>query len=98
MKTKSTKSKSTSNANETTAQKPVALTKTIYVRDDEQTHVGFRTHDEAVEVADRILPRGPNGSRDSDRIRVRVSYRRRTGLYDVVVKVARQVPIVTTQE
>jgi hypothetical protein len=69
-------------------------TRTIYVRDDERTRVGFATHGQASKHADTILPQGRDGSRDSDAMRVRVAYRRRTETFDVVVKAARQVPIV----
>lgn len=69
-------------------------TRTIYVRNDERTEVGFKTHAGATDYADTVMPAGPNGSRENEQMRVRVAFRRRTGLYDVVVKLAKEVPIV----
>jgi hypothetical protein len=58
--------------------------RTTFVRDDAQTRVGFTSHVEAEEWADAM------GPRDSDSRRVRVRFRSRTGMWDVVVKSARQ--------
>jgi hypothetical protein len=73
---------------------PAVKTRTIYVRNDDQTRTGFLTHDQATEYADTLVKPNCMGQRDTDTKRVRVSYRRRTGMYDVVVKLAKEVPIV----
>lgn len=66
-------------------------TRTIYVRDDEQTRVGFSSQLEASDHADTLVKADRNGSRDSEKMRVRVAFRNRTGLYDVVVKTMKRV-------
>lgn len=78
-------------------KKDEAPTRTIFVRDDERTRTGFPDFGEASDFADTLLKPGNDGSRDSEALRVRVSYRRRTGMYDVVVKAARKVPIVESK-
>lgn len=60
-------------------------TRTVYIKSDELTRVDFATHAEATAVADSM------GPRDTKDRRVRVSYRRRTGRYDVVVKLAKEI-------
>ena len=63
----------------------------VFKRNDELTQTGFRTHEEAVAVADGLLKPGPDGSREDGKMRVRVALRQRTGLFDVVVKTAQWV-------
>ena len=75
----------------TSAIKSESFTHTIYVRDDERTRTGFLNHEDATRFADSILQPNCMGSRDSEEMRVRVSFRRRTGHYDVVVKTAKRV-------
>jgi len=67
------------------SKKNETKTRTIFVKDEEKTVTGFKTHEEATLVADKM------GPRDNAQRRVRVSYRRRTSTYDVVVKLAREV-------
>lgn len=69
---------------ETTARK-------IYVRDDVQTRTGFDTHKSALEYANTLINPNCMGTRERDDMRVRISFRQRTGLYDVVVKLAQEV-------
>lgn len=58
----------------------------IFKRDDEQSKLGFATAEEA-----RLYATNKFEVMDSDERRVRVRLRQRTGLYDVVVKVRREV-------
>ena len=66
---------------------PRVPTRTIFVKDQRQSMEGYAYFEEADRERKALGP-------DDDRRRVRVLYRKRTNKWDVVVKVARQVPIV----
>jgi hypothetical protein len=57
----------------------------IYVKDAGLSKFGFPTAEAANAEADKM------GERDTDERRIRVRLRQRTGLYDVLVKVKREV-------
>ena len=68
-------------------------TRTIFIKSETQTQVGFKSFEEADACADKIIPKNCRGERDDLDVKVRVRFRQRTQLWDVVVKVAREVPI-----
>lgn len=88
MKPKPTAPKKKDTKIEPTPKKEVSH-RTIYVRDDEETRVGFRSYEEAAAHRSSL---GPATVDYDDIRRVRICYRNRTDTWDVVVKLARQVP------
>lgn len=65
---------------------PEVPTRTIFVKDTEQSIEGFATFEDA-DVERRKL------GKDTDERRTRVRYRRRTDRWDMLVKVAKRIPI-----
>ncbi len=77
----------------TVAADPAITTKQAvrkaFVLDGVLTETGFTTFEKATEAADLIVRPDAKGNRDSDERRVRVRFRSRTQLWDVVVKSAK---------
>ncbi len=67
-------------------RKAATSTRTIFVKNNELSREGFRSFEEATEARQTL-------GDDSDTQRVRIRFRNRTGLWDVLVKSAREVPI-----
>ena len=67
-----------------------ANARVVYVRNDDLTQTGLATYEEAKAIADDIMPLY-DGKRDGDVMRVRICFRSRTGLFDVVVKTPKAV-------
>lgn len=80
------KSKRDDSKPEVTAKAPEVRTRTIFVKDPGQSIEGFGTYEEAVAERRKF-------GEDSDDRRIRVRYRSRTDRWDLLVKVAKRVPI-----
>jgi hypothetical protein len=67
-------------------REPQVPTRTIFVKDAERSVTGYTSFEEADRERQKL-------GKDPDGQRARVRYRRRTERWDLLVKVAKQVPI-----
>lgn len=80
------KSKREDSKPEAAAKAPEVPTRTIFVKDPGQSIEGFGTYEEAATERRKL-------GEDSEDRRTRVRYRRRTDRWDLLVKVAKRIPI-----